>query len=221
MKSISIVQPYFIPYLAYFQLISATDIFISFDNVNYIKRGWINRNVIVVEGQPKYLTIPLKNQSQNSLIKETKVDWSRNFQKKVIRSLENSYYKAPYKDKMLELMSHILSEPLDSVADLSLKSIKTFCDYLSINTVIKTASSLNLQRLGDKTLDLLQIIHSQNANVYINPIGGTSLYQKSEFYDRGVILLFINGSRTNSILDVCMYNSKDSVQEALQNFSFI
>ena len=126
MRKISIAQPYFIPYLAYFQLIFASDIFISYDSVNYIKNGWINRNLIQVQGDLKYLTIPLSRQSSNCLIKNTRVDWSKNIHDKIIKTLRMSYAKAPYKNDMLEIMSLILADPLDSIGDLALKSITIF-----------------------------------------------------------------------------------------------
>ena len=221
MRKISIAQPYFIPYLAYFQLIFASDIFISYDSVNYIKNGWINRNLIQVQGDLKYLTIPLSRQSSNCLIKNTRVDWSKNIHDKIIKTLRMSYAKAPYKNDMLEIMSLILADPLDSIGDLALKSITIFCEYLSIKTSIKTSSSLNLPNKEDRTKNLLQIIHSQNAGIYINPIGGIKLYQKSDFYDSGVALLLLKGSITNSKIDGCMNSSREDVKTSLVNYSLI
>ena len=221
MKKISIAQPYFIPYLAYIQLIYASDVFISYDNVNYIKNSWINRNIISIHDEYKFLTVPVLHQSSNCLISKTRVDWSKNIHDKFLKTLQMSYARSPYKNEMIEIMSHILSEPLDSIGELALKSIQVFCDYLSIKTDIKTSSSLNLTKKGEKTKDLLQIILSQKAQIYINPIGGLSLYKKSDFYDHGVILLFLQGTHSNSRLDVCMHNSRSAVQDSLFNHSFV
>ena len=105
---LAIMQPYFVPYLGYWQLLNAVDRFVIYDDVNYITRGWINRNRILINGQPNYLTISVAQSSQNRLINELILNTSLDWQKKLIQKIENTYRKSPYFDETFPIAETVI-----------------------------------------------------------------------------------------------------------------
>ena len=104
MSKIAVCQPYFAPYLGYFQLINEVDMFVMYDDVSFIKGGWINRNKIFVNGQEKLFCIPLKKQSSFKKINETMVDWDNKITGKFIKTLEMSYSNSKYRTKIIPMV---------------------------------------------------------------------------------------------------------------------
>ena len=177
MKKLALCQPYFAPYLGYFQLINAVDVYVSYDDVNFIKGGWINRNRVNVNGSTMIFNIPLINQSSFKKINETYIDWNNKGINKFLKTIKQSYSKSPHKDNVINILDSMFkSKPL-TIADLSLLSIKEFCKYLDIKAEIKTASTLGYNRTNDKVQNIVNICNKENASHYINPIGGTKLYK--------------------------------------------
>ena len=101
---IAIMQPYFFPYLGYWQLMNIVDKFVIYDDVNYIKRGWINRNRILVEGKPFYIHVPVMKASQNKIINEMEVFVDSSLRKKELKTIELAYKKAPFFDSVYPLI---------------------------------------------------------------------------------------------------------------------
>ncbi len=130
-NKIAIMQPYFFPYIGYFQLINAVDTFVIYDDVNYIKKGWINRNNIVINGEQKLFTISLSKASQNKMINE--IDISDDFIK-FIKMLEMSYSKAPYYEQTMNVINKIISFENKKLSTFIHNSIKILVDYLNIKT---------------------------------------------------------------------------------------
>jgi hypothetical protein len=216
---ISVMQPYFSPYLGYFQMINAVDKFIFYDDVNYIKNGWVNRNKININGKEYVFTIPIKNQSSFKKINETNIDWTDKGIEKLIKT-----FKQEYKNKNKELLERIINlflEKPETISDLAINSINLFCDYLEITTEIKKSSQLNINRSEDRVDNLIKICNLEGCIDYINPIGGSGLYEKEDFLNKGVNLYFIQGKPSLSIIDVCMNNDKQEVIKELSNFKLI
>ena len=142
MKKIAIMQPYFFPYIGYFQLINAVDKFVFYDDVNYINKGWINRNNIIVNGHAKFINIPLKKASQNKLIKDVFVVNSKDLLK-ILKTIEYSYKKAPFFKEVFNLITDLFLDINNdtSISDFNIKSTKQICEFLNINTIFFVSSN--------------------------------------------------------------------------------
>ena len=221
MKKLALCQPYFSPYLGYFQLINAVDVYVSYDDVNFIKGGWINRNRVKVNGSNMIFNIPLIKQSSFKKINETYIDWDNRGIDKFLKTINQSYNKSPHRDNVMDILDSIFKDKPLTIADLSLLSIKEFCKYLDIKTEIKTASTLGYDRTNDKMQSIVNICNKENALNYINPIGGTKLYDKEEFKKQNIKLNFIEGTSSLSIIDECLNNTKEEVKQKLTNYKLI
>lgn len=232
---IAIMQPYIFPYIGYFQMIQAVDLFILYDDVQYIKKGWINRNRILLNGKDYTFTIPCLNTSQNKLIKDIYVDWSGKELRKLHATVEATYCKAPYFEEVNKLVQGVLhNQALETIADLAAESIKQVCTYLDISTPIKRSSQCNYANTNLKKGDrLVDIVLKENGNEYINAIGGKDLYTKDFFARHGIQLKFIKSlpvtySQPNtefvpwlSMIDVLMYNDKEKIATFLKSYELL
>ena len=232
--SLAVVQPYFFPYVGYFQLINAVQNFVFYDDVNFVKKGWINRNRILINGSDSLITVPLIKPSQNKIINEieTKIDsyWIDSFKKKI----ELSYKKAPYFKDVVEIIDHVFSKQNTFISDLAINSTLEIVNYLMLDCIFSRSSVDFSESKGlDRTKRLVEITKLSMCDQYINPIGGQKLYSKSEFESQGVTLNFIQTKLTPykqfdvdfvaglSILDVLMFNSKEEVLVILNEFELI
>jgi hypothetical protein len=218
---LAIMQPYLFPYLGYFQLIASVDKFVFYDDVNYIKNGWINRNRILVNGEPHYFTVPLLGASPFVPINQIRLQradirWKR----KLICLFEQQYARAPHADVGMALLTKVLEVDTDLIANLARFSIEAVMRHAGLAREIVNSSACygNEQLHGkDRVLD---ICRKERATVYINALGGRSLYQTSEFIAAGVELKFIEPKLPPylqgygkvfvpglSILDAVMYNN--------------
>ena len=106
-STIAVMQPYFFPYIGYFQLINSVDKFIIYDDVNFINRGWVNRNNLLSNGNKLLVTVPLKKSSQNKLINEVEISYEVDWKGKFIKVFESLYKKSPYFNEVIELIGRI------------------------------------------------------------------------------------------------------------------
>lgn len=229
---LAIMQPYFFPYIGYFQLIKAADKFVFLDDVNFINKGWINRNRILLNGEANMFTVPLKNASQNKLIKDILIaeDGWRN---KLIKTIEHAYKKASQFNEVFNLLKRIILFSASDISTLAKKSIEEVCSYLDINTSFVDSSSLYKNTNLKAQQRIIDINKKENAKGYVNLIGGTELYQNESFEKEGIELQFIktkeviypqlqNPFVSNlSIIDVLMFNDKKEVQHKLLQFELI
>jgi hypothetical protein len=210
--NIAIMQPYLFPYIGYWQLMNVADKFVLLDDVNYIKRGWINRNKL----RSGRFTIPLKEASQNKKIRELSVVGDHTA---FYRALEVTYKNAPYYNEVRPLLD-LHGEKISSVVYHSIKNIN---DYLGIRTEIVSSSSLyNNQNLSGQQR-IVHICLLEQGKTYINPINGWDLYNDALFKQYGLKLTFLKSRVDNnlSIIDLLMHNSKEEVQSLLQQYEFI
>lgn len=230
---LGIMQPYFMPYIGYWQLMNAVDLYVVYDDVNYIKGGWINRNRILVNNTPSYFNLPLINASPNKKINEIEIDTDSNIFNKNIKTIELSYKKAPYYDEIYPLIKRILLYKEKSLPKFILNSFNIISEYLNINTEFVLSSNLiknNELRAQDKVIDICKNL---NANEYYNAIGGMELYDKDLFEQSGIKLSFLNTNKIKykqynndfisnlSIIDVLMFNSKQEVKNMLKMYNLI
>lgn len=227
---VAIMQPYFLPYIGYFQMIKAVDLFVFYDDVNYIKKGWINRNRILVNDEAFLFTVPLSRISQNVLIHDTKINSEKytNWKDDFIKTLEFNYKKAPFYNDVMILMKKILNEDYFSISDLAIQSVVEISNYLKLDTKFKISSKesyLNKQLKGE--MRIIDVCKIENATNYINAIGGQELYNKENFQIEGIKLNFIKSlpfqyKQFNndfipwlSIIDILMFNSIEQVRDLL------
>src|ERR1039458_5451183 len=168
---IAIMQPYFLPYIGYFQLMNAVDKFVVLDDVNYINKGWINRNNILVNGKANLFAIPLKEASQNKLINEISVVDEAKWRTKLLKTIELSYKKAPFFAIVYPMIEEIINSGNSKISDLNYYSLVRINNYLDLNTEIVSTSSIykNSDLKAEKRI--IDICLKEHASIYINPIG--------------------------------------------------
>lgn len=184
----AVMQPYLFPYIGYWQLISAVDIFVILDDVNYIKKGYVNRNSILINGAPKLFTLELIGASQNKLINEIEVGSNH---QKILKTIETAYKKAPYFEKVFPVVQNVFGQEERNLAKFIGFSLGEMSKYLGLDTEFIYSSDIkkdNSLKAQDKILDICKKI---NATSYINAIGGKNLYDKAEFQERGIKLSFL------------------------------
>lgn len=228
--TLGIMQPYFMPYIGYFQLMAAVDKYVIFDDVNYIKRGWSARNNILVNGQKHLFSISVEGGSQNNLYMQVSIldDFS-----KFRKTLEISYKKAPYFKETMKLLEEIFSYEDRRFNYFMRNSYQVILKYLNIQTDLLLSSELsnNKELKGeDKILDLCKLL---GASDYYNAIGGRDLYDYQKFQNNGIQLGFLEPELVTypqlsfefipalSIIDVLMMNSKADTIKLLGKYRIV
>lgn len=230
---IGIMQPYFMPYIGYWQLLNAVDKYVIYDDVNFIKGGWINRNRILINGEAKFFNLPMIGASSNKLINEVSVNDNKKIMNKNLRIIEAAYKKAPYYEIIYPMIKKILMNKKGNIADFIAESFREICLYLNINTELIMSSSLdkNNELKGQaKVLEICSLLHGTE---YYNAIGGQELYSFSDFKKHDLNLKFLktenieyeqynNEFQSNlSIIDLLMFNSKDEIKEYLNRYTLV
>ena len=185
---IGIMQPYIFPYIGYWQLINAVDTFVIYDDVNYIKQGYINRNAILVNDTKQNFTLNLIGASSNKLINEIKVG---NNCKKLLKTIDQNYKKAPYFSDVFVVIENILTYEEKNLANFIGNSLKLLSEYLCIDTRIIYSHEINKDTTLKAQSKVINICQSLKATVYINAIGGQELYSKEIFENDGLELKFL------------------------------
>lgn len=212
MMKLGIMQPYFFPYIGYFQLIKNVDEFILYDDVSFIKKGWVNRNNVLINGNPFLLNVPLKGKSSFKKINEIELLEDPAWRKKMLRDLQVNYKQAKYFNDVYPILEKVINYPTAKLSELNFQSIKCVSDYLGLPTKIVTGDSgfadiehkLKSEILDEtifpdtklthwirKTVRIIEICRKKNAQAYFNPIGGLGLYSKEEFLLNKIDLKFI------------------------------
>jgi len=231
---ISVMQPYVFPYLGYFHLIEASDLFVFYDDVNFIKRGWINRNRILLNGKDFLFTIPIEKVSQNKLIKDTKPIIDEKWKRIFFKNLEFAYKKAPYYKKVIAIIESTFNMDYIDITDLCVNSIDVVYSYLG-----KKLNYVKSSRLAPETKDmekadrLIAVTKKAGYVKYVNAVGGQTLYNKTNFKEKGVELYFVKSNLREykqfrsefvkglSIIDILMLNDKNTVKEYLNDYELI
>ncbi len=226
---IAIMQPYFLPYIGYWQLIAAADQFVILDDVNFINRGWINRNQIVVNKSPAWLTLPLKKASQNKLIHEIEIQDDDGWKNRMVKTLTCSYSKASSFSTAIEFMTEMIQMAQGNLGTYLSDIISRICAKLLITTSIIPTSRV-FPKGGLKGQDrILDICRQLDASQYVNPPGGRELYDPDKFQAQGIQLYFLQTTTTNldtgmgigkplSILDTLMHNALNEIRQAVADF---
>lgn len=226
------MQPYFLPYIGYFQLINAVDKFVLYDNIQFTKKGWINRNRILVDAKDEFITIPLKKDSDFLNIDRRQLaDTYIQDREKLLRRIKESYRKAPYFDQVFPLTEDLFRYNTLNLFSFVFYSVKQVCNYLDINTELVISSAIDVDHSLKSENRVLEIARKMNAQTYINAIGGRELYSKEKFLNSKLELKFIHSDSFVykqfenefvpwlSILDVMMFNPKDRIKVFLNQYS--
>ena len=233
-KRVAIMQPYFLPYIGYFQLICASDVFVFYDDVHFIKKGWLRRNRIWSNSQELLISLPCKGASQNKLINEVLVDTSHASFQSIRTTIEHAYRKAPQWQQASPLLGDIFYERVCSVSEFNERSIKAVMDYLSMPLNAVKSSELAPETRGMPRAErLIAISKILNGTTYINMPGGKDLYDPEFFERESIALKFLKPRIPNhtapqakgramnmSIIDALMHCPRAEIKEHLNNFEY-
>lgn len=227
------MQPYLFPYIGYFQLIKVVDKFVIYDDVNYILRGWINRNKILLKGKEYMFTLSLSKHSQNKLINEILIYNEDRSKKRLIETIKHAYSKAPQYATVFLLLKDIVLNSEERLSKYIEYSLIRIIDFLGIKTKLLFSSSIDKNNSLKGQKKILEICKILKATEYINPIGGMGIYSKKRFEKNNIGLYFIKTKNivyrqfnndfvpNLSIIDVLMFNSKDEVKKLLSAYELI
>ena len=227
---LAIMQPYLFPYTGYWQLINAVDTFVIFDDVNFIKKGYINRNSILLNGKPHIFTLELIGASQNKLINEIEIGGNS---RKILKTIEMSYKKSPYFYMVFPIIKDILDNKEKNLAKFIGHSLEKISNYLEMDTKFIYSSDIrknNSLKAQDKILEIASLLKSTD---YINAIDGQKFYDKERFSQENIQLNFLDTEITEykqfenefeshlSIVDILMFNSIEDIKNILSKFKLI
>jgi len=225
------MQPYFFPYIGYFQLINAVDEFVVYDNIEYTKKGWINRNRILMNGQDVYITLPLKRDSDYLDVSERFLadSWSHE-SKAMLNRIAGAYHKAPNFSFVYPLIEKCILFDENNLFRFIFNSLSLVNEYLQIRTPMLLSSTISINHELKAEKKVVALCQARHATEYINPIGGMSLYRKDDFQQEGLDLHFLKSNDIAykqfghdfipwlSIIDVMMFNSREEIKRYLNSF---
>ena len=228
--TLAIMQPYLFPYIGYWQLINAVDTFVIYDDVTYIKQGYISKNYLLANGNKQSFTLELMGASSNKLINNIII--GRN-SKKILKTIQQNYIKAPYFNEIFPILENILNQDEKNLAKFIGYSLQKISTYLNIDTKFIYSSDIekdNNLKAEDKILDICKKL---SVSHYINAIGGKKLYDKKKFKLENIHLNFLETEFVEykqfkndfvpylSIIDIMMFNSKDEIKNMLGQYTLI
>lgn len=222
------MQPYFFPYIGYFQLIAAVDLFVVYDNIKYTKKGWINRNRLLQNGRAVTFSLPLKADSDTLDVRERRL--AEGFDReKLLNQIRGAYGRAPHLSDTMPLVEEVVRCGETNLFGYLHHSLQRTCAHLGIGTRIKVSSDVAADHGLKGQERVLALCAALGATTYVNAIGGTELYSKEKFRANGVDLQFIRSRPFEypqfgnefvpwlSIIDVLMFNSIDAVRDAIRS----
>ena len=228
------MQPYFLPYVGYFHLINSVDEFVIYDNIQYTKKGWINRNRILVNGSDKIITLPIKKDSDYLDVSGRYLADSWEIEKSKLNNLIiSSYKKSPQFNRVFPVISSILELPNTNLFEYILGSLQLLNSYLRIETPITISSTINIDHSLKSKEKVIAICEELNADTYINAIGGQELYDEKKKKNRGLDLKFVKSPPLDykqyknefipwlSILDVLMFNNRKDITDYMNQYTLV
>jgi hypothetical protein len=230
--TLGIMQPYFLPYLGYWQLLSLVDRFVVYDNIKYTKKGWINRNRFLRDGRDAFFTVPLRRGSDRLAIVDRSVadDFDRD---RLLNQLAGSYRKAPMFGSVCPVIEKIVRATETNLFRYLHHSILVMAEFLDIRTPIVISSTVPIDHGLRAESKVLALCKALGTDRYVNPIGGRELYSRSAFVEQGVALEFVQTRPIQyrqydhpfvpqlSIVDVMMFNSRETVRTMLGEYDLV
>jgi len=230
-KKLAIMQPYIFPYVGYFSLINSSDKILFYDDVNFIKRGWIHRQRILINGKDHLFTIPLNKPSQNKKINQIEISENES-RVKIIKSIENAYKKAPYFKEVFPIIEKVILGKYTHIDEMAISSLIAVCKYLNLDINYDRSSKADPNSQGQEKCErLASITKTLGFSNYVNVIN--DMYDKETFKTKGVNLFF-NDHKIKpykqfgkpfvshlSIIDVLMFNSIRDVKKLILSYHII
>ena len=231
---ISVMQPYFFPYLGYFSLIQDSDVFVVLDNVQYVRRGWMNRNRVIGKNQsPVYFHLSTIKAPQKTMTRQIKIDHNREWKKTLLDKLDYYEKSAPYFEETKAMVERLISFETDSLCDMNIHILEELCKFLGITTKFVLASDLEIDE--SKIIETddwgLEITKTFGASDYINLWGGRHIYSVNKYNNSNITLKFIENElvyynqhnemfiKSLSIIDVLMYNDRAETMDLINKYS--
>lgn len=223
---LGIMQPYFLPYIGYFQLIAAVDRFIVYDNIKYTKKGWINRNRMLLNGTDATFSLPLMKgaDSLDVVERELAAEFDRS---KLLNQFKGAYGRAPQFELTYPVLERIVQHEEANLFRYIHHSIVQLCGHLGINTEIRISSELPIDHELKGQYKVLALCKAAGAKTFINTIGGVELYATGDFRIQGIDLQFIRTRPFEyaqfgesfvpwlSIIDLLMFNTLEMARECI------
>jgi hypothetical protein len=220
---VAIMQPYFLPYIGYFQLIAACDLFVVYDNIKYTKKGWINRNRMLRNGSDAMFSLPLQGAPDHLDVDQRQLAATAD-RHRWLAQLKGAYGQAPHYRTTLPLLERIAACADDNLFRFLHHALVATCAHLGIDTPIRIASNVPADHGLTSQDRVLAILEALGARRYVNPIGGTELYSRDTFEQHGIALHFLRARPLAypqfgadfvpwlSIVDVLMFNPLETVR---------
>lgn len=234
MKKVAIMQPYFLPYIGYWQLISSVDEFVVYDNIQYTKKGWFNRNRILENGHDRLFTVPIKKGSDFLNVDERFLsDDVTKENNRTLRVIQTNYRGGPHYGEAYPLLEQCFLSTENNLFEYIYHSIKLINAYLGIHTKITISSHMPIDHNLKADKKVLAICKELGADMYVNAIGGMELYSKEEFAESGIELRFIKSKAIEykqfdeafvpwlSIIDLLMFNDRATLEQMLEAYELI
>lgn len=231
---LAIMQPYFMPYIGYFQLMNAVDQFVVYDNIQFTKKGWFNRNRILVNGVDKIISLPLMKDSDYLDVCNRQLAASFDIdRRKLFAQIEGAYRKAPFFPEVMPLIKDCFGSSDLNLFRFIYESLIQLRNHLKIGAEIIISSEVKIDHTLRGQDKVIAICKALGADQYINAIGGSDLYSKDLFQKRGVRLNFIKSREIVysqfqnefvpwlSIIDVMMFNPTAIIQEFLNQYDIV
>lgn len=233
--SVAIMQPYVFPYVGYFQLIRSVDHFVVYDDVQFIKGGWINRNRISNQGKVQTFTIPAQGRTFPARIVDVECGLDPRFCTKFLRQIEQEYRKAASFAAVFAMIERVLTGPhQNNMATVATQSIAGVFDLLDLpfNPVVSSRDFPREEGVkgAERVIAITQAIGGRR---YINLMGGLSIYTPEQFSAAGIDLRFIFDRSEAypqfgqtflpklSIIDVLMHNEPARVRAMLEQYDLL
>lgn len=225
---LAIMQPYFLPYIGYWQLMGAVDAFVIYDRIKYTKKGWINRNRMLLNGSDAMFSLQLAQGSDQLMVCERELAPSFD-RRKLLAQFDGAYRKAPEYERLRAWLADLVLEPSNNLFDYLWQSIIKTRDQLGLATQLIVSSEVAHNENLKGQDKVLAICEALGATTYINAIGGLELYDREAFASRGIQLQFhkarpfeyaqFGGSFVAwlSILDVLMFNPATVVDDVVRH----
>ncbi len=227
---LAIMQPYFFPYIGYFQLMNAADEFVVYDNIKFTKKGWIHRNRILVNGSASHISIPLKKDSDYLEVRERYLadNWPAE-SKKMLNRITGAYRKAPQFASVYPIIEKSVLCGEDNLFQFIFNSLCLVKEYLEVRTPLIISSTIPVDHTLKAESKVIAICKARGARTNLNPIGGVALYHRDAFKDAGMDLFFLKTGDMRykqfndgfmpalSIIDVMMFNEKDVIRKYLDS----
>ncbi|RAP59380.1 WbqC family protein [Oleiagrimonas sp. MCCC 1A03011] len=227
----AIMQPYLFPYIGYFQLMHAVDIFVFYDDVKYIKSGWVNRNRLRIGNRAAWFTLPIKRDRSHLSIHEREYRTDEATLERLLRTIWMNYSHTSHGREMYDVVAHLLRYPSPNISNFNVHAAIHLAHMMGICCRFQRSSQMTAGHRGSGTPRVIDICKAVGATTYINPIGGMDLYDPEDFAASGIELKFLrttaspaqleSGPQHLSILHELMHKGVAGVREDLNRFELI